>query len=168
MKAEKEKRGSWVVTGGAPGEAAYCTRCGQGLRLGLPAAVDVFLAASKAFVKVHSRCEPGQYFPKPPKSPEEWALGRDTGISSMTIYSAITGIEIDRKDVPHDPVDFGRCYRLLQLFPAWRKDLPKVIMLCPGWEPFVEAWDELTAMYEAAAVRMYDRMKELETAARNS
>jgi hypothetical protein len=77
-------------------------------------------------------------------------------------------------DIPYDPDDFGRCYRLLKLFPSWRAELPKVADVCPKWKPYVEAWDELTAMFEAAGWhdetkkpkgdggRMYNRMKELE------
>jgi hypothetical protein len=131
-----------------------------------------------AFVKMHSNCPPGESFEKPATSPEEWAAGRDTGTSSLTIYQAITGNRSHHRglDIPYDPDDFGRCYRLLKLFPSWRKDLGKVVDVCPEWKPFVEAWDELTAMYEAAGWanrnvkskgdggEMYRRMTELREA----
>lgn len=134
----------------------------------MPLNVEVWVAATKAFVKVHSRCQPGKYFEKPPQTPQEWAAGRDTGTSSLTIYSAITGLPSHHGtyNVPHDAADFGRCYRLLRLFPAWKERLGETIKLCAEWKPFVEAWDELTAIYEqellqATKPRLYARIKEL-------
>lgn len=173
--SQRKRKGDWVVMGGKPGEVAYCTRCGEGLTLSLPQHMDVFIAASNAFIKVHSRCEKNAYFEKPAVTPEEWAAGRDTGTSSLTIYSAITGKPTHHRgfDIPYDPDDFGRCYRLLKLFPAWREKLGETIKRCPPWKPFVEAWDELTALYElevpnhsGSAPRLYARMKELEKIAR--
>lgn len=164
----RQKKGDWVVMGGKPGELAYCTRCGQGLSLNMPQLIAVVVAASKAFVKAHSNCAAGQYIEKPAESPEEWANGRDTGTSSLTIYSAITGMPSPHGilDVPYDPSDFGRCYRLLKLFPAWRPQLNKVVGLCEAWRPFVEAWDELAALYEeelptGTAPKLYARMTQL-------
>ena len=167
----RERKGDWVVMGGKPGEVAYCTRCGEGLTLVLPLHMEVFLAASHAFVKVHSHCPAGKYIEKPVVTPEEWAASRDTGTSSLTIYSAITGKPSHHRGygVPHDPDDFGRCYRLLKLFPAWREKLSETVKLCREWEPFVQAWDELTALYEleapnhqGSAPKLYARMKEIE------
>lgn len=106
----------------------------------------------------------------------EWALGNDTGISSMTICAVMTGTPINPRfgpDVPHDPSDFGRCYRLLALFPTWRNRLPEVAERYPIWGPMVEAWDELTALYEVEALNtsgaaplLYARMVELRDAGR--
>ena len=165
-----KRKTDWVVIGGKPGEIGYCTRCGQGLNINLPQPMDLLGEIMKAFVKIHSRCAAGNYVEKPATTPEEWADGRDTGTSSLTIYSAITGKRSRHIsfDVPHDPDDFGRCYRLLKLFPAWREKLAETIKLCPEWEPFVAAWDELTALYElevpnhtGSAPKLYARMKEL-------
>ena len=162
------RRTDWIVVGGSPGESSYCTRCGEGLRLYLPVRIEIFVAAAKAFVKIHSKCSPGNYVEPPVTTPEEWVAGRDTGISSLTIYSAITGMPGPhrRYDIPHDPADFGRCYRLLNLFPAWKEQLPKVVGLCPRWKSFVENWDELTKLYEeelpsGKAPRLYGRMQAL-------
>lgn len=133
-------------------------------------AIAVAAAAMKAFVKVHLRCLPGEYIEKIPQTPEEWAAGRDTGTSSLTIYSLITGQPSPRDGdgfcTPLDPDDFGRCYRLLKLFPAWREQLGKVVERCPEWGPLVDHWDELTELYEAElgsglAPRLYKRMQEL-------
>jgi hypothetical protein len=100
--------------------------------------------------------------------------GGDTGTSSLTIWSVMTGLAIPtlhggndrRADVPHDPADFGRCHRLLDLFPQWRKRLAEVADRYPEWSGLVDAWDELTELYLAEyssgrAPRCYARMREI-------
>ncbi len=106
-----------------------------------------------------------------------WLTGRDTGVSSKTIAAVLAGAVDPHAraftyDVPADPDDFGRCYRLLLLMPEWRARLPEVAERFPAWTPLVDAWDELTAMYERAvasgtgrADEMYQRMRELQTGA---
>jgi hypothetical protein len=103
-----------------------------------------------------------------------WIAGRDTGVSSKTIWAVMVGTAPDMADVPHDPDDFGRCFRLLELVPEWRPRLPEVAARYPKWGPMVEVWDELEALYRPivadggwnrdASRRMYDRMRELEDA----
>lgn len=167
----RAKKGDWVVVGGKPGELGYCTRCGEGLSINLPQRLEVITAAMTAFAKAHSTCPEGEYHEKPATSLDEWVNGRDTGVSSATIYSAITGLPspYQRFDVPHDPGDFGRCYRLIKLFPSWRKDLKKTVAICSEWQPFVTAWDELSALYEkqlasgsSLGYALYERIKQLE------
>lgn len=101
-------------------------------------------------------------------TPIEWLLSGDTGISSYTICAVMTGSKMKGPDVPHDPSDFGRCYRLLQNFPEWRARLPEVAAAYPIWGPMVAAWDELTALYEeekqnksGKAPELYERMRAL-------
>jgi hypothetical protein len=97
-----------------------------------------------------------------------WFQGSDTGTSSMTIWSVMTGLAVRHTDVPHDPDDFGRCYRLLQRFPEWSTRLDEVAAKFPAWGPLVRAWPELTRRYERALARnlkrapkMYRRIREL-------
>lgn len=109
-------------------------------------------------------------------TPIEWLLGGDTGISSKTICAVMTGSEMKGgfpPDIPYDPGDFGRCYRLLIHFPEWRNRLPEVAAKHPKWGPMVQAWDELTALYEeeiqnkdGRASKLYERMQELVEAGR--
>lgn len=116
-------------------------------------------------------------------TPTDWLLSNDTGISSKTIFTVMTGSWMSGRawdcDTPHDPDDFGRCYRLLALFPQWRGRLQEVAHHFPKWGPMVAAWDELTALYERicepdgrytrasyeankeAAKTLYERMKTL-------
>lgn len=86
-------------------------------------------------------------------TPAEWLLSDDTGTSSKTICAVMIGARIEVRhwyehDIPHDAGDFGRCYRLLLLFPEWRQRLPEVAQRFPKWGPMVQAWQELTALYE--------------------
>lgn len=100
----------------------------------------------------------------------QWILGRDTGVSSKTILAVMMGVITQPTqcgfdyDVPHDPADFGRCYRLLKLFPAWRVRLEEVANLFPKWRPMVREWSELERTYErelptGKCRELYDRMR---------
>lgn len=96
----------------------------------------------------------------------EWALGPDTGISSLTIWSVMTDLHSYTaagfgNSVPLDSGDFGRCFRLLQRFPHWRHRLAEVADRYPHWEVMVEHWDELERLYGESRERLYQRMREL-------
>lgn len=96
----------------------------------------------------------------------QWILGGDTGISSKVIWAVMMGATPAEVDVPYDPSDFGRCHRLLQLFPEWRGRLDEVARAYPAWGPLVREWGQLEALYEeewptGRAPRLYTRMQAL-------
>jgi hypothetical protein len=99
--------------------------------------------------------------------PVQWLLNGDTGTSSMTIWSVMMKKSCrGGPDVPYDPDDFGRCYRLLKVMPSWRARLPEVSQKYSRWKGLVDNWDELTALYEegitsSTAPKLYARIKEL-------
>ena len=162
----KKNLAPWVVAGGAPGEAGHCQHCGQGLGITFPQSLNVMVAAMKAFTKDHARCTTKAWSEPVPQTPEEWVKGRDTGTSSMTICSVMAGRPLDRADIPHDPDDFGRCYRLLQLFPAWKFRLGELAVRYPEWELLVREWADLESRYEeelqsGSCPKLYAKMKEL-------
>jgi hypothetical protein len=107
----------------------------------------------------------------PEGDPMAWLASGDTGISSETIFGVMTGqtMAMARRYgycPPSDPADFGRCYRLLKVMPSWRARLPEVAVKFRAWKPLIEAWDELTALYEEEmskdrAPKLYHRMQEL-------
>lgn len=106
--------------------------------------------------------------PTPVGQAMAWLQGTDTGVSSKTIWSVMTGHPVESYSIPYDPADFGRCYRLLQVMPEWRTRLHLVADKYPRWRPFVDHWDELTALYEeelksptGMAPRTYELMKQL-------
>lgn len=94
-------------------------------------------------------------------TPTKWLLGNDTGTSSKTILSVMQGLEFKYHDVPYDAGDFGRCHRLLEIFPEWKSKLNEVSKKYKEWGPLVAAWDELTAMYLNDDKQMCKRMQEL-------
>jgi len=135
-----------VLFGGAIGEVAHCTRCGEGLRMGMPVLVDVLVAAGNAFAKAHKNCPDTGRVEPAPTTPGEWIASRDVGVSSATIWSVMTGkpSPLERYNTPMDEADFGRCDRLLALFPEWRTRLHEVAEKFPAWRSVVTRWEERT------------------------
>lgn len=65
----------------------------------------------------------------------EWALSGDTGISSETLCSFMTGSKISHNyfNAPSDAADRGRCIRLLKLIPEWISRLDEMKQLDKGY-----------------------------------
>ena len=107
-----------------------------------------------------------------PESAQEWLLKGDRGISSETIFGAITGLVINSsKHPPADPSDFYRCYKLINAVPEWKSELHKVAELSKTWKNVIDNWDKLSELLEeqiqwrdkgiSASNGMYDFMKQL-------
>ena len=56
--AEKPKLRGWWIVAGEGDRPGKCLTCGAMLNLVLPQPIEIFLAATRAFVKVHLRCGP--------------------------------------------------------------------------------------------------------------
>lgn len=79
----------------------------------------------------------------------EWLLGRDTGISSKTMCSALFGIKPEWRDMPHDADDFGRCLRFIRFMPAGVKDIAfKNLADDQVWDEIGKRWDELEYLFD--------------------
>jgi hypothetical protein len=95
-------------------------------------------------------------------SPEErWLRGTDTGISSLSIFCALTSQENLRRiarsmtdgRTPIDEHDLNRCLRLLEKNPGWESRLAEVPTFWDTqktpqrnlWKVLVPRWDELKA-----------------------
>lgn len=81
----------------------------------------------------------------------EWIVGDDTGVSSKAIWAHMMGTKPESwcfGNHPHDPDDFGRCYRLLCRIPEWRQRIGEMATLGPEWDALSAAWDELEALWE--------------------
>lgn len=80
-----------------------------------------------------------------------WWHGVDVGLSSAAIFGVFatlhreTAANYGRGSVPWDAADFGRCQRLLALFPEWRAQLHRVGDAYPDspWPRLVARWDVL-------------------------
>jgi hypothetical protein len=88
----------------------------------------------------------------------EWALGRDTGLSSKALCAFMLGISQDSYQPPLDASDRGRCIRLLELIPEWIPRLDELaalkpviyIMLTPdGTEERSDGWPLQVALIRA-------------------
>jgi hypothetical protein len=108
-----------------------------------------------------------------------WITSDDTGISSKAIWAQMVGAPHDPvwgAGYPHDPSDFGRCYRLLERIPEWKGRMHEMAQYGPVWPGLIAAWDELTALWEEeigpgpgryygkSAPRLYARMTEIQKA----
>ena len=81
--------------------------------------------------------------------------------------------KVDGASPPVDPSDFGRCFRLLELIPRWRKRMPEMAAIGGGWEALVPVWGELEALYREElpsrrAPKLYQRMSDLLDGARRA
>ena len=175
-------KGSHVVLDFHNGDFV-CEHCGERYAMAMPAPMDIYCAAMRAFGKSHRRCKlsPGyavvrlfrafkRWLELRPGvlAPSEWMRGDDTGISSKTIWRVMMEARTlsDSNDVPHDPDDFGRCHRLLERFPKWRARLGEVAAIFPAWAPLVREWNALTVLYlherpGGACPLLYARMQTL-------
>ena len=107
-----------------------------------------------------------------PETAQEWLLKGDRGISSETIFGAVTGLWINSsKYPPADPGDFYRCYKLIKQVPEWKEELHKVSELSKTWKNVIDNWEKLSELLEeqiewrdkgiSASNGMYDFMKQL-------
>ena len=91
----------------------------------------------------------------------QWFMGTDTGSSSKTLFSVLCRDSLQgtarmahgRASVPSDIDDFGRCYRLLQKFPEWKSRLKEVAHAYGEWQPFVDQWPIMEALFFDAIIR---------------
>lgn len=100
-----------------------------------------------------------------------WLESDDTGMSSRFMAAMLrTDEEIPvpltkeerAAPVPHDPEDFGRCLRLLDAVPHFRKRLDRLEAASGAWGEIVRNWTELEEMYRRGdGKRLLARMKEL-------
>jgi len=96
----------------------------------------------------------------------EWFRSYDTGVSSETMAAIAMGAEAGRFDAPHDPSDFGRCYRLVQKVPEIREAFDRIGELVPAFAGILREWDELCRIYDrdlksGSSQELYDRIKTL-------
>lgn len=184
----KPSKQEWVILNPAhDGGRLECLRCGDAYLPNYPIPISLMVALTNAFTKQHRGCALGveglrcHYCCKPGHgpldcptlkvtTPEAWWSGPDTGTSSKTMWCVMMHVSFSRlapcgPSDPMDPADFGRCYRLLKLFPEWRVRIGEMAMV-DGWRGLAGAWGELEALYEeelpsGEAPKLYRRMKEL-------
>jgi hypothetical protein len=135
-------------------EKIFCLHCGGEYTLRMPIGIPEMTKKIEAFNELHGDCLEFWTEPKadPNKKVEEraywWMLNGEVGMSSKTIWSVMMGMGISKRDYPHDPGDFSRCYKLLEAIPEWKSQLNRLKPVSKQWSNLVENWDRLTEMYE--------------------
>jgi hypothetical protein len=129
------------------GNELRCLHCGGTYEVN-PGPISQWVAAMRAFDDDHKQCKPSEAGAERMKwkTPEEWWRSWDTGESSKTIWRVMMGQNVTMGATPCDPSDFGRCYRLLAAFPAWRERLDEMRKI-RGWSALVDAWPKLEALF---------------------
>jgi len=83
-----------------------------------------------------------------------WLRSDDTGLSSRAMATRMyptlcagVGVEVTSNH-PHDPGDFGRCYRFLRAVKGARDLVPQMADVSPAWTKLAGNWTRLEALYE--------------------
>jgi len=103
---------------------------------------------------------------------QAWLMSDDTGMSSKYMAYIIKGGPRCEPAIPHDPSDFGRCYRFRRAFvPPVPVDL--MAKCGPAWELYVRNWDAMERLYEEElpsgnAPKLYAMMQRLQSQAKEA
>jgi hypothetical protein len=81
-----------------------------------------------------------------PEKRAAWLDMHDNGLSSECIADVMCGVT-PTGNYPLDGDDFGRCERLLILYPEWRARLKNMAAVNPVWAALVEHWDEIVVAW---------------------
>jgi hypothetical protein len=168
----KKKQPEFVVL---QGDGIFCRHCGEQEKL-FPARISpkrskALMLTIEAFQEEHARCPVTENSPVKlqGRSPLDWLRGGDVGLSSETICRQLGELGEPKQPAwPRDPSDFGRCHRLLKLFPSWRARMPEIAARYPAtpWVAYVREWDRMAALYDeeapsGQAPKLWELMKQL-------
>lgn len=79
----------------------------------------------------------------------EWIATCDTGVSSMTMWSALMGVKRKKDlDIPKDNRDFRRCYDMVEYGHVTLDELQVVKKQYPWFAPVVDNWKEIMDILE--------------------
>jgi hypothetical protein len=95
-----------------------------------------------------------------PQSAIRWLEEGQRGLSSETIFVAMTGIpliEADDLSHPHDVSDFLRCRMLLESVPEFAARRDELKALSAHWSVLVPHWDELCALVDQESPAWRDK-----------
>ena len=146
----------------------FCDKCGGEFTIKYPIEIKEMVEKTKAFETLHSDCKQTYEEPKVDLSRElldrayQWVAIGETGLSSKTMWNCFMAVERGYPiNIPHDPDDFSRCYKLLEAVPEWKSQMSKLTRLSPVWKRLVLNWDILTAKFEENDKGFYDFIKKV-------
>lgn len=145
----------------------FCLHCGGYEKLALPKPIQTVAKILKSFELNHRNCQKSWNQPDVPKELSLdmklifWWHHGERGMSSECMayhmapkdvqeYMIKTEPEIkNRKNIPYDVSDFGRCYELIRNIPELRSLMDRNISpLSESWRSIVKQWDNLALLYE--------------------
>lgn len=146
----------------------FCINCGGEHTLVYPSPIGDMTKKMESFNKLHAKCKPEWKEPIPDmkSSTRErmdfWLKYGEQGTSSKAIFQRMAGhFEMSYLSHPHDPDDFKRCYKLLEIIPEWKESFHLMKDVSPIWNRLVENWDTLTNMYERNVKEEWKNHKEV-------
>ncbi len=153
-------------------ENLFCLNCGGEFALNYPISIKEMTEKIEAFNNLHKNCKKTWEEPKVDKNKSVhdramwWFEVSERGLSSMTMWNCFMGNKGFSIHHPSDPSDFGRCWKLLETVPEWKKELYKLKSLSPIWSNLVDNWDKLNEYYEKMREKkgdngMYEFMRSL-------
>jgi len=107
-------------------EKLFCLNCGGEFTLKYPVPVDVMIQKTEAFELLHKDCPKTWEEPKADQDQSVnekamwWIANGQQGMSSKTMWNCFMGNKNYPINIPHDPDDFSRCWRLLESVPEWK------------------------------------------------
>ena len=142
--------------------AAICKKFGK--RAATPRQMNVIIEAANSILAA---------FANPPVMATDgmgltkWLASDDVGMSSKYMASVLAPTPWQQEfRYPHDPDDFGRCYRLLRAVPELRANSMRLAQCPAPWPQLHAEWLKLEALYEQElpanrAPKLYDEMKRI-------
>ena len=88
----------------------------------------------------------------------QWLANGERGLSAETIFETLTGMRCrpsiwGSNHYPHDADDLRQCLELLRRVPEFAPRFGEMRAVSPVWARLVDAWDELTALFEQECPR---------------
>jgi len=126
-----------------------------------------FNAAIRAVNDIIAAVERDDRPTEPGEGLQDWLVGDDTGHSSRYMAFVLADGPECPCTYPHDPDDFGRCYRFLLAVPdTQRRSLLGMAVCGPVWAGLVANWADLAELWREESPsgecpRLYNRMQEI-------
>jgi hypothetical protein len=132
-----------------PGLAKIYGAC---LVCGTPAALKALKASERTRALANAKAERESGGSGISEAAKLWLENGERGLSSETMFTRFTGIELDgNRDAPMDGDDFRRCRLLLDQVPEFQAKLHLMKDVSKEWHGLVDSWQELCDVMDEEA-----------------